>query len=190
MELLAVSSLEASSTAWKVLPAPGDGSGVYLNHCQQSRTDFRLFMIEGMATVVVGIVAFFLLPSGSISIDEGQELTSDFPDSTKWLTPEEKRLAQIRLAVREDLEEHVDHKVSIIRALKDPKTWVSGHLVKMTTRLTFSCSCSRTTCSRPLAPSLTSSPRSWALSATRGTKCSVSHRFSSRARRVPDRAQS
>ena len=36
-------------------------------------------MIEGMATVVVGIVAFFLLPSGPISVDEGQELTLRFP---------------------------------------------------------------------------------------------------------------
>jgi sugar phosphate permease len=42
-----------------------------------------LFYIEGGMTVVVAIVAIFVLP--------------DFPSTTKWLTPAEKRLAELRM---------------------------------------------------------------------------------------------
>ncbi|KAG1781985.1 major facilitator superfamily domain-containing protein [Suillus placidus] len=43
-----------------------------------------LFYIEGSATILVAICAFFILP--------------DFPHNTKWLTPEERALAISRLA--------------------------------------------------------------------------------------------
>ncbi|KZT39296.1 MFS general substrate transporter [Sistotremastrum suecicum HHB10207 ss-3] len=43
-----------------------------------------LFIIEGAITVVVGISAMYILP--------------DFPHNTRWLTPDERRLAQVRLA--------------------------------------------------------------------------------------------
>ena len=42
-----------------------------------------LFYIEGAATVAVGILAIFILP--------------DFPSTTKWLTPAERRLAELRM---------------------------------------------------------------------------------------------
>jgi len=42
-----------------------------------------LFYIEGALTVVVAIVAIFVLP--------------DFPSTTKWLTPAERRLAEFRM---------------------------------------------------------------------------------------------
>ena len=42
-----------------------------------------LFYIEGASTVVVAIIAVFVLP--------------DFPATTKWLTPAERRLAELRM---------------------------------------------------------------------------------------------
>ncbi|KAH9889522.1 MFS general substrate transporter [Cubamyces lactineus] len=43
-----------------------------------------LFYIEGAITVTIGILAAFLLP--------------DYPHNTRWLTPAQRRLAQVRLA--------------------------------------------------------------------------------------------
>ncbi|KAI0629055.1 MFS general substrate transporter [Trametes polyzona] len=70
-----------------------------------------LFYIEGAITVAIGILAIFLLP--------------DYPHNTRWLTPAQRRLAQVRLA--EDAGE-ADEDVSsdsalkgLIMALKDPK---------------------------------------------------------------------
>ena len=42
-----------------------------------------LFYIEGSMTVAVALVAIFVLP--------------DFPLTTKWLTPAERRLAELRM---------------------------------------------------------------------------------------------
>jgi sugar phosphate permease len=42
-----------------------------------------LFYTEGAATVAVAIIAVFVLP--------------DFPATTKWLTPAERRLAELRM---------------------------------------------------------------------------------------------
>ena len=42
-----------------------------------------LFYIEGATTVAVAIVAVFVLP--------------DFPVTTRWLTPAERRLAELRM---------------------------------------------------------------------------------------------
>ncbi|KAI0665666.1 MFS general substrate transporter [Trametes maxima] len=70
-----------------------------------------VFYIEGAITVTIGILAIFLLP--------------DYPHNTRWLTPAQRRLAQVRLA--EDAGE-ADEDVStdsamkgLIMALKDPK---------------------------------------------------------------------
>ncbi|KAI0332944.1 MFS general substrate transporter [Cubamyces sp. BRFM 1775] len=70
-----------------------------------------LFYIEGAITVTIGILAAFLLP--------------DYPHNTRWLTPAQRRLAQVRLA--EDAGE-ADEDVAtdsamkgLIMALKDPK---------------------------------------------------------------------
>ena len=42
-----------------------------------------IFYIEGAMTVAVAIIAMFTLP--------------DFPSTTKWLTPAERRLAELRM---------------------------------------------------------------------------------------------
>jgi sugar phosphate permease len=74
-----------------------------------------LFIIEGLATVAVGAIAFFVLP--------------DFPSTTKWLTQEEKVVAQGRLAADAGSDSLLDEeKVPITRGLiwaaKDPRTWI------------------------------------------------------------------
>lgn len=43
-----------------------------------------LFYIEGALTMAVAIIAIFILP--------------DFPSTTRWLSPEERRLAEVRMA--------------------------------------------------------------------------------------------
>ncbi len=42
-----------------------------------------LFYIEGAMTVAVAIIAIFILP--------------DFPSTSNWLTPAERRLAELRM---------------------------------------------------------------------------------------------
>lgn len=72
----------------------------------------RLFIIEGVATVVFSIGAFFVLP--------------DYPTTTKWLTAEEKELAVTRLMSRgEEAEEGDDmtHREALWAAVKDVKIW-------------------------------------------------------------------
>ncbi|KAI0687252.1 MFS general substrate transporter [Earliella scabrosa] len=70
-----------------------------------------LFYIEGAITVAIGILAVFLLP--------------DYPHNTRWLSPEQRRLAQVRLA--EDAgEADVDVATEsalkgLLMAIKDPK---------------------------------------------------------------------
>lgn len=43
-----------------------------------------LFYIEGALTMGVALLAIFILP--------------DFPSTTRWLSPEERRLAEVRMA--------------------------------------------------------------------------------------------
>ncbi|RPD53443.1 MFS general substrate transporter [Lentinus tigrinus ALCF2SS1-7] len=70
-----------------------------------------LFYIEGAITITIGIFAVFLLP--------------DYPHNTRWLSPAQRRLAQVRLA--EDAGEADEDVASdsafkgLIMALKDPK---------------------------------------------------------------------
>lgn len=63
-------------------------------------------------TVFVACFAFFVLPN--------------YPATTKWLTPEERELAQIRLVAGNDAvdeEPHMSHWTAFKEACKDPKTW-------------------------------------------------------------------
>ncbi|CAG8110703.1 unnamed protein product [Penicillium salamii] len=83
-----------------------------------------LFILEGLATVVVGCVAFFVLP--------------DFPGTTKWLTESEKVVGQGRLAVDAGSSTVLDaEKVPITRgiiwAAKDIRTWLFACLQMSTT---------------------------------------------------------
>jgi sugar phosphate permease len=69
-----------------------------------------LFVIEGIATVVLAVVAVFVLP--------------DFPHSTNGLTDEERALAQLRLITAASNEAPLSHKEAFVRAMKDKKTWL------------------------------------------------------------------
>ncbi|CCM04646.1 uncharacterized protein FIBRA_06830 [Fibroporia radiculosa] len=70
-----------------------------------------LFYIEGCVTICIGFIAAFLLP--------------DYPHNTRWLSAEQRRLAQVRLA--EDAGEadedgsHESALVGLKMAIKDPK---------------------------------------------------------------------
>ncbi|TFY75869.1 hypothetical protein EWM64_g8143 [Hericium alpestre] len=71
-----------------------------------------LFYIEGSITIVVGFATIYLLP--------------DYPNNTRWLSPAERRLAQVRLA--EDAGEADEDTATdspwngFVLAMKDPKT--------------------------------------------------------------------
>ncbi|KAI0741207.1 MFS general substrate transporter [Earliella scabrosa] len=73
-----------------------------------------LFYIEGAITIVIGLLAIYLLP--------------DYPHNTRWLNPAQRRLAQVRLA--EDAGEADEDVASdsmmtgLIMALKDPKVYI------------------------------------------------------------------
>ncbi|KAJ5812471.1 hypothetical protein N7474_008772 [Penicillium riverlandense] len=83
-----------------------------------------LFILEGLATIVLGCIAFFVLP--------------DFPGTTKWLTENERVVAQARLAIDAGNDTLLDaEEVSILRgivwAVKDIRTWIFACLQMSTT---------------------------------------------------------
>lgn len=83
-----------------------------------------LFILEGLATIVLGAIALFVLP--------------DFPGTTKWLTDTEKIVAQGRLAADAGSSALLDaEKVPISRgiiwAAKDVRTWLFACLQMATT---------------------------------------------------------
>lgn len=85
-----------------------------------------LFIIEGIATVIVGTIAFFVLP--------------DYPSTTDWLSTEEKVVAQGRLAADAGSEEtltdgegEVSIWTGIAWALKDYRVWLFACLQMSTT---------------------------------------------------------
>lgn len=72
-----------------------------------------LFLVEGAGTCVVSVVSFFVLP--------------DFPSTTRWLTPEERKLASLRL-VRDSVGdtqggEDLSHTKALKMAFSDWRTW-------------------------------------------------------------------
>ncbi|KAH8655456.1 major facilitator superfamily domain-containing protein [Xylariales sp. PMI_506] len=73
-----------------------------------------LYIIEGGGTIITGLISFFFLP--------------DFPRSgqTKWLSDQEQRFAEWRLARHAN--DEVDENGGILAGLKDafsdPKTWI------------------------------------------------------------------
>ncbi|KIV78622.1 hypothetical protein PV11_06256 [Exophiala sideris] len=69
-----------------------------------------LFIIEGLGTVIAGIVAYFVLP--------------DYPTTTRWLSEQERKLAAMRLIIREDLDTKMPYKKAITLSLKDWKMWL------------------------------------------------------------------
>lgn len=67
-----------------------------------------LFIIEGIPSVIVGVVAFFYL--------------TDRPKQAKWLTAEEQDLIEADLARDLSKSGHVEH--SFLAALRNPKIWL------------------------------------------------------------------
>lgn len=85
-------------------------------------------MIEGMATVVISCVAFFILPGKQYVprlFSSNDPSDSDYPTTTKWLNEREKALAVARLVSNEDNVARLSHKQAFVAAVKDLKTWVS-----------------------------------------------------------------
>lgn len=74
-----------------------------------------LFIIEGLMTIVVAAAALFLLP--------------DYPSNTRWLTAEEKQMAQARLALDVGSADVLDEEKqgamkSLWQAARDHRTWL------------------------------------------------------------------
>lgn len=88
-----------------------------------------LFYIEGALTIFFAIVALFVLP--------------DFPATSSWLTPLERRLAERRLeedigTVDKDEKESGNHLAGLNMALSDWKVWwLALALTSMVISLSF-----------------------------------------------------
>ncbi|KAI2997176.1 Flavofamily protein [Aspergillus niger] len=83
-----------------------------------------LFIIEGLATIAVALIAMALLP--------------DFPATTKWLTEAERVVAQARLATDAGSEsapeeQKVPLSQAVVRAAKDVRTWIFACMQMATT---------------------------------------------------------
>ncbi|KAF7365916.1 Tartrate transporter [Mycena venus] len=79
------SSLPESSQTWKACVGFGLGDGTVSIHTVYCvNIDCRLFFIEGAITITVGIFTLWALP--------------DYPNNTRWIVGDERRLAQARLA--------------------------------------------------------------------------------------------
>lgn len=77
-----------------------------------------LFIIEGALTVAIAGIAVFILP--------------DYPSTTRWLSSEEKRIAEGRLAIDAGLSaeetggEELTSMQGLLLAVKDIKVWLLG----------------------------------------------------------------
>lgn len=70
-----------------------------------------LFILEGAATALIGLLGFWLLP--------------DTPLTTRWLNPEERKLAHERMERdRVDDQGESSVMVGLKQAIRDPKTWI------------------------------------------------------------------
>ncbi|WKT43527.1 MFS transporter superfamily [Fusarium oxysporum f. sp. vasinfectum] len=101
------------SGAFGGLLAGGITSGLHDFH---GITGWRwLFIVEGVATVGVGIIACFVL--------------LDYPHNSKRLSPQERQLAQIRivadgLASTSGLSGRLTHWQAFVAAISDPRTYI------------------------------------------------------------------
>ncbi|KAK6366323.1 hypothetical protein LTS17_010829 [Exophiala oligosperma] len=77
-----------------------------------------LFIIEGVLTIAIAGIAVFVLP--------------DYPSTTRWLSTEEKRIAEGRLAIDAGLSaqetggEELTSVQGLLLAVKDIKVWLLG----------------------------------------------------------------
>ncbi|OJD28759.1 major facilitator superfamily transporter [Diplodia corticola] len=75
-----------------------------------------IFILEGLLTVVVSLIFFFLLPN--------------FPEDAKWLSEDEKKYVKARLQAdqgRSAAERQITIQ-DVGRVFKDPKLWVGGFM--------------------------------------------------------------
>lgn len=70
-----------------------------------------IFILEGLATIVIGFAAYFLV--------------ADFPADAKWLTEEERDWVMTRTRSEERLEQSVNGK-AIIRFFSDGRNILAG----------------------------------------------------------------
>ena len=77
-----------------------------------------LFIIEGTITVAITAIAVFILP--------------DYPQTTRWLSPEEKVIAEGRLVIdagvssEDSMGQEITAIQGLLMAVKDPKVWLLG----------------------------------------------------------------
>lgn len=77
-----------------------------------------LFVIEGSITVAIAAIAVFILP--------------DYPQTTRWMSPEEKRIAEGRLIIdagvssEDSMGQEITAMQGLLMAVKDPKVWLLG----------------------------------------------------------------
>lgn len=75
-----------------------------------------LFIIEGVLTIAIAMIAPFILP--------------EWPASTRWLSQQEKMIAQTRLledvGLADDDETEVGTFSGLKQAISDPKVWLLG----------------------------------------------------------------
>ncbi|TWU75714.1 hypothetical protein ED733_007611 [Metarhizium rileyi] len=96
----------------------GISAGAIISHLHNVRgiTGWRwLFILEGVATVGVALVAFFVL--------------LDYPSTSKRLTPEERSLAAIRIihdgiATEGHSDKPLTHGRALVAAVADPRTYM------------------------------------------------------------------
>jgi MFS family permease len=68
-----------------------------------------LFLLEGIPSVIIGVLVFVLLDNG--------------PRQAKWLTQPEKDLVQRRLSEDDVTKSHLGGRHSFLDAFKDPRVW-------------------------------------------------------------------
>lgn len=85
---------------------------LYFNILEIWKTDGALVIIEGAASIVVALAAFYLLP--------------DWPHNTKFLTEEEKEMAQYRVLLSNGgIDEGIGGTWDGLKdAVRDPFTWL------------------------------------------------------------------
>ncbi|KAI5371238.1 Putative major facilitator superfamily, MFS transporter superfamily [Septoria linicola] len=99
-----ISNIISGFLAAGILHGLGDAAGLHSWQC--------FFIIEGAASIIVGIAAYFILP--------------DWPENTRWLSEQEREMAQYRVLLSNGgKREEVGGTWDVLKeAIKDPFTWL------------------------------------------------------------------